>query len=297
MVLLAVWFIFFHQKPEPRPVTFFVEYNGSGRTMHTALENVSLEEAVQQAGYQISEETFLFPDRKSPLIAGTYITLHSAKEITIADRNDTRTVRVSGLTIQEALEQAEIMLVGADFVEPSLETALMPKMTINITRVTVSEEEEETSIPFKKVEVEDGKVSFLVRKVTQQGERGVLTTRYKVSRHNDQVVAKEKLAETVTKEPVDEKTTIGTKVTVIKKHTGGASWYAHTGTLAAANPWMPIGSYARVTNTANGKSVIVRINDRGPFGPGRIIDLDRVAFAKIADLGTGVVNVVMEEIR
>jgi rare lipoprotein A len=52
-----------------------------------------------------------------------------------------------------------------------------------------------------------------------------------------------------------------------------------------------------VTNTANGKSVIVRINDRGPFGGGRIIDLDKVAFAKIADIGTGVVQVVMEEIK
>ena len=52
----------------------------------------------------------------------------------------------------------------------------------------------------------------------------------------------------------------------------------------------------KVTNRANGKSVIVKINDRGPFGAGRIIDLDKVAFAKIADLGSGVVDVKMEEI-
>jgi rare lipoprotein A len=59
---------------------------------------------------------------------------------------------------------------------------------------------------------------------------------------------------------------------------------------------MPIGSYARVTNVDNGKSVIVRINDRGPFVPGRIIDLDKVAFQKIASTGAGVINVKMEEI-
>ena len=57
-----------------------------------------------------------------------------------------------------------------------------------------------------------------------------------------------------------------------------------------------MGSYVKVTNTANGKSVIVKINDRGPFGAGRIIDLDKVAFQEIASLGQGVINVKMEEI-
>jgi rare lipoprotein A len=57
-----------------------------------------------------------------------------------------------------------------------------------------------------------------------------------------------------------------------------------------------MGSYVKVTNTANGKSVIVKINDRGPFGGGRIIDLDKVAFQEIASLGQGVAQVKMEEI-
>ena len=66
--------------------------------------------------------------------------------------------------------------------------------------------------------------------------------------------------------------------------------------MSAANPWLPLGSYVKVTNLDNGKSVIVRINDRGPFGNGRIIDLDKVAFAKIASLGQGTARVKMEEI-
>ncbi|PJA85492.1 MAG: septal ring lytic transglycosylase RlpA family lipoprotein, partial [Candidatus Moranbacteria bacterium CG_4_9_14_3_um_filter_45_14] len=57
-----------------------------------------------------------------------------------------------------------------------------------------------------------------------------------------------------------------------------------------------IGSFVKVTNTENGKSVIVKINDRGPFVPSRIIDLDKVAFAKIASIGAGVIAVRMEEI-
>ncbi|MFZ2187336.1 MAG: septal ring lytic transglycosylase RlpA family protein [Candidatus Moraniibacteriota bacterium] len=81
-----------------------------------------------------------------------------------------------------------------------------------------------------------------------------------------------------------------------KSHSGGASWYAFTGTMAAANPWLPMGSYVKVTNVGNGKSVIVKINDRGPFVPGRIIDLDKAAFTRIASIGAGVINVKMEEI-
>jgi rare lipoprotein A len=43
--------------------------------------------------------------------------------------------------------------------------------------------------------------------------------------------------------------------------------------LTAAHPTLPLGSWVRVTNLNNGRAVVVRINDRGPVVPGRIIDL------------------------
>jgi len=43
--------------------------------------------------------------------------------------------------------------------------------------------------------------------------------------------------------------------------------------LTAAHPTLPLGSYVRVTNLRNGKAVVVKVNDRGPIVPGRIIDL------------------------
>lgn len=57
--------------------------------------------------------------------------------------------------------------------------------------------------------------------------------------------------------------------------------------MTAASKTLPIPSFARVTNLASGKSVIVRINDRGPFHPGRIIDLSYVAALKLGILGPG----------
>lgn len=47
--------------------------------------------------------------------------------------------------------------------------------------------------------------------------------------------------------------------------------------LAAAHPTLPLPSYVRVTNLSNGRQLVVRVNDRGPYTPGRIIDLTRAA--------------------
>jgi hypothetical protein len=73
---------------------------------------------------------------------------------------------------------------------------------------------------------------------------------------------------------------------------GEASWYSFApgNGLTAAHPWLPFGTVVTVTNLANGKTVQVVINDRGPFG-GRIIDLSDEAFALIAPLGQGVCRV------
>ncbi|HET9822702.1 MAG TPA: septal ring lytic transglycosylase RlpA family protein [Burkholderiaceae bacterium] len=65
--------------------------------------------------------------------------------------------------------------------------------------------------------------------------------------------------------------------------------------MTAAHPTLPLPSYARVTNPANGRSVIVRVNDRGPFAKGRIIDLSYTAALKL-DLLRGVAPVRVERI-
>jgi rare lipoprotein A len=91
------------------------------------------------------------------------------------------------------------------------------------------------------------------------------------------------------------------------KVTGIASWYGakfhghetSNGEIynlylaSAAHKTLPIPCYARVTNLANGKSIIVRVNDRGPFHPDRVIDLSYGAAVKLGymELGTAQVQV------
>jgi len=66
--------------------------------------------------------------------------------------------------------------------------------------------------------------------------------------------------------------------------------------MTAAHPILPIPSYARVTNVGNGRSVVVRINDRGPFHAGRVIDLSYAAAWKLGYVSKGSTLVEIESI-
>ena len=92
--------------------------------------------------------------------------------------------------------------------------------------------------------------------------------------------------------------------------TGKASWYGpgfhgkktssgerfDMNTLSAAHRTLPIPSYARVTNLSNGKSIVVRINDRGPFHGNRVMDLSKAAAKELGFIHTGTANVKVEQI-
>jgi rare lipoprotein A len=66
--------------------------------------------------------------------------------------------------------------------------------------------------------------------------------------------------------------------------------------FTAANKTLPFNTRVRITNPANGKSVVVRVNDRGPFVAGRCFDLSRAAFAAIASLSAGVLPAAMYQV-
>ena len=64
--------------------------------------------------------------------------------------------------------------------------------------------------------------------------------------------------------------------------------------MTAAHPTLPLPSYVRVTRLDNGRSVVVRVNDRGPFLRGRLIDLSYMAASKLGYVGNGHTNVEVE---
>jgi len=110
---------------------------------------------------------------------------------------------------------------------------------------------------------------------------------------------------------------LGCATTTVKPHpgrsysqTGEASYYGHQfhgrktasgavydeNKLTAAHRDLPFGTRVRVTNLANKRSVVVTINDRGPFVRGRIIDLSHRAAADLGFLKAGVTKVLVESV-
>ena len=96
-----------------------------------------------------------------------------------------------------------------------------------------------------------------------------------------------------------------------KVSTGQASWYGpgffgnrtangevfRPGTLTAAHRTLPFGTRVRVTNLNNGRSTVVRINDRGPFTGNRVIDLGHGAAHEIGLVSSGLAPVRLEVLR
>jgi rare lipoprotein A len=65
---------------------------------------------------------------------------------------------------------------------------------------------------------------------------------------------------------------------------------------SVAHKWLPFGTKLRVTNQSNGKSVIVRVNDRGPYIAGRDLDLSYGAFSTIASPSQGVTRICYSQV-
>ena len=98
---------------------------------------------------------------------------------------------------------------------------------------------------------------------------------------------------------------------VVRVITGEASWYGpgfygnrtangevfQPGTMTAAHRTLPFGTKVRVTNLWNGRSAVIRINDRGPFIHHRVIDLGHGAASELGLIASGIAQVRLEVLR
>jgi rare lipoprotein A len=92
--------------------------------------------------------------------------------------------------------------------------------------------------------------------------------------------------------------TLAASISPASAQCGGASWYAlhsrtasgermNPGALTAAHRSLPFGTKLKVTNKNNGRSVVVRINDRGPFVRGRMLDVSLAAAKQLGFIASG----------
>jgi hypothetical protein len=189
-----------------------------------------------------------------------------------------------------------------DRVVPPPSTPLHDGMTVRYDAVETTVRQMSVTIPFP---VQTDYTSTLTPgqlRVVRRGSAGIAVDTVRVRTVDGVVVARTVLARRVVVPPLPERRlsapyamsdgTLAEPGTGQTTQFGEASWYDPPWSgLTAAHPWLPFGTRVTVTDVATGRSVTVVIDDRGPFGEGRVIDLSPEAFAALAPLGRGVLHV------
>ena len=208
-------------------------------------------------------------------------------------------VLTNASTAGELLSAMGITPDAHDRVQPSPSTPLHVGATVVFDRVEILIRSFSRSIPYGTRTTWTTALPVGATRVMAPGRAGVSFVTEQVVVVNGQVESTNVSSVRVIRPPVDELRLSGpASPTNPQQQAGGheargeATWYDPPWSgLTAASPWIPFGTHVTVTDLASGRTVIVVIDDRGPFSPGRIIDLSPEAFSVLAPLGRGVLDV------
>ena len=202
-------------------------------------------------------------------------------------------------TAGELLSAMGVQPDANDHVYPSPQTPLHDRMWVRYDRVHVGRVQRLRHVPFEIYTTYTDRLAPGVVQVLRHGKPGLALQSYRVVRIDGKVLRRRMMESFLRRSPVAETrisgpapSWAGTLGDGAHTETGLASWYDPPWSgLTAAHPWLPFGTHVRVTDLATGRSVVVIINDRGPFAPGKIIDLSPEAFQILSPLGRGVLNI------
>jgi uncharacterized protein YabE (DUF348 family) len=294
--LLWYFFRLFDKEKFEIAKPFFVGILDNGNYFATSASAATVSELLAEKNIPLGEKDYVFPTPDAKIFPGGRVIIRRAVPVSIEVDGGKKNLDTLGTTVRDAVNEAGITLSHADKIAPALDSLLKSGIDIKITRIDFEEIAVEEDIAFQTVEKEDNTVLWRKKETKQKGEKGVREKTYKITYTNGKETNRQLLGSKITKAPVSQIEVVGTKIIVGKTQTGAATWYENGDEMTAASLDFAYGKYLRVTNRASGRSVIVQVNDSGPYGKGRVIDLNKKAFQKIADLGTGVVNVKVEEI-
>ncbi len=256
----------------------------------------SVQDFLKEKNINLRPEDNIIPSKEEKIYPNYNIEIKRAVKIKIEADGKTIENYTLAQNVREAILENNLEIGRLDQISPGENTKPEENLVIKLTRINVEEKVVTEDIDFKTVSKNDNKLGWREKKIEQPGEKGSREVKYKITYKNGKEISRVVLEKNITKEPVSEVVVQGTHMELGKANSGQGTWYAFKGGLFAASTSLPRGAYAKVTNLANGKTIVVQINDYGPQGKGRIIDLDKVAFAKIASLGAGVIGVKVEEV-
>ena len=257
------------------------------RTVHVT-GDTTVEDVLQQVNVRISRHGVLEPSRGAEVEDGDVIVYDPAVSVTLAADGRVRDVVTNADDVGDLLDSLEITLRSEDRVVPKPRTELRQGLRVTVIRVVRKEVAVQQPIAYSTEVRKSNELMLGIRRVERAGVPGALRRVYEVTLENGTEVARTLLRTETIRQPVAQVIVEGTR----PPHTesGVASWYHRSG-MVAAHKTLPFGTQVKVTNTANGRSVVVVINDRGPYVAGRIVDLSDDAFAQLAALGAGTINV------
>ena len=260
--------------------------------------------------------------------AGLSFSMQTAKDVTVTAGGKTQKVSAVG-TVADALKAAKISVDSSDVSKPGLGTPLADGMKITLTMVDQKSQKRRVAVPFSTKRVETPSMAKGATEIATKGVKGTNEETWTVVYKDSKKVSEKKVSTKVVKAPVTQVVKVGTKKaesssassrsnsrsrsnsgSASNPVTSGSTCVASTygegdGTaggptasgetfdpsaLTAASRTLPLGSTIRVTNVNNGRTVTVRINDRGPYVGGRCLDLSTAAMNAIAP-GQGLVTV------
>lgn len=259
---------------------------------------------------------------------GLSFSMQTAKDVTVTAGGKTQKVSAVG-TVADALKAAKISVDSSDVSKPGLGTPLADGMKITLTMVDQKSQKRRVAVPFSTKRVENPSMAKGATEIATKGVKGTNEETWIVVYKDGKKVSEKKVSTKVVKAPVTQVVKVGTKKaesssassrsnagsrsnsgSTSNPVTSGSTCVASTygegdGTaggptasgetfdpsaLTAASRTLPLGSTIRVTNVNNGRTVTVRINDRGPYVGGRCLDLSTAAMNAIAP-GQGLVTV------
>jgi resuscitation-promoting factor RpfB len=259
---------------------------GDQRTVYVTGEKVK--DVLEQINLRAEQSSYLEPSRGATVEDGDVIVYREAVDIRLAADGETREVITNAPNVGYLLDSLGIVLQGKDRVEPPLETPLGSGLEVRVVRVEVRAVSQDQAIPYDTEFRKTDELLIGESRVAREGVTGILRKHYRGTFEDGKLISRKLLETQLVQEPVTRIVEQGTREP--QTQTGVASWYHRSG-MVAAHQWLPFGTRVHVTNLANGETVTVVINDRGPYIDGRVVDLSDDAFARLAPLGAGTINV------
>jgi resuscitation-promoting factor RpfB len=262
--------------------------NGEQRSVWVTGATVG--EVLEQINLRMSRNAVIEPSRGATVEPGDVIVYRDAFQVTVRADGRTRHIITDSDDVGRLLGHLGIALGELDRVEPRIRTPIRPGLDIRVIRVAVRRVTEEEAIGFDtRVRYSDSLYEGESR-VEHAGVNGLRRRVYEIRTEDGREVDRKLLWERVVREPRAQIVVRGSKPRSYSAQSGVATWYERDG-MVAAHKTLPFGTNVTVTNLSNGRQVTVVINDRGPYAPGRIIDLSDDAFAALAPLSRGTINV------